>query len=248
MNLGYQYFSGANVIIEVEGIPLLETCGIRLSIAESKRPIYGYSSRHFDAVANGQVLVEGALLVNYVDHNYLFKAIEMALQRLGAVLGDGDVPPAQDLSTDLRDQLAKEGNALSLLNQSMLDPVGTPGIAEALKSRYWRPMANSPAARRNYVLNPHDVFGGLDVRVTFGDREAYNFYRGLTSMLIQTVHFTGRGTQIAVDEQTIVEEYPFFARNIVHEVQPYTLDYNADDQEITILTEGKLDATDVISP
>jgi hypothetical protein len=226
MEYGYSYHCGANVIVEIDGMPLLECCGVRYSVMESKRPIYGYSSRHYDAIANGQVLVEGALIINYVDQNYLFRAIEMATNASGETATGEAPPPDLDLSADLRDLLANEGNAQSLLNTFQLNPTNNPAIPQIMQSHGWQ--ASDPAAiGKQYVVNPHDVFGGLDLRITFGDREEYNFYRGMTSNVIQGLTFIGRGMQIAIDEQVLVEEYPFIARNIVHEVQPFTLDYNA---------------------
>ncbi len=219
---GYSYFSGANVIIEVEGVPLLEAVGIRMNEMESKRPIYGYSSRHFDAMASGQVLVEGALLINFVDHNYLFRAIELGLRETGQLRTD-DPPPAIDHTSELRDQLANEGNTQSLLNQLQLDPTNNPGIASAMKGKYWLPNPETATKVPTFLPSPHDSFGGLDITVTWGDRETYNFYRGQTSRIIKSVYFVGRGQQIAIDADVIVEEYPFIARQIVHEVNPYKL-------------------------
>ncbi len=191
---------------------------------ETKRPIYGYSSRHFDAVASGQVLAQGAILINYVDQNYLFRAIELALQEVGQYKA-GAPPPAQNASEELRAILADEGNALSLANQYFLDPNNNPDIAQALKSSRWQQITE--VSQREVVPNPFDAFGGLDLKVTFGDREAYNFYGGLTNMIIRDVHFTGRGMQVGVSEEVLMEEHPFFARNIEHVIDRRTIQYEA---------------------
>jgi len=224
----YQYFCGANVVIEVEGVPLYECCGLRINTMESKRPIYGYSSRHFEAVANGQVLVEGALLIDDVDDNYWFRSIEQGLRVTNQLRTDSP-PPLADLSSELRDQLADEGNAESLLNQYQLDPLNNPAISEAMKSRIWQPGPVASAQSPQYVPNPHDSFGGLDIRVTMGDREPYNFYRGLTNFVLESVHFIGRGKMIQISADVIVEEYPFFARNRRNQVQPNTLSVTEND-------------------
>lgn len=219
---GYEYFCGANVVIEIEGMPVLEACGLRVSIGESKRPIYGYSSRHFDAVASGQVLAEGALLINYVDHNYLFRAIEKGLKDTNQFRSD-DPPPLIDTAAELRDQLMDEGNAQRLALQYFQDPQGNAAIGQAMRSARYVPLAT--ANRRAPVPNPHDSFAGLDIRVTFGDREAYNFYGGLTNCVIQNVHFLGRSMQIGVSEEVILEEFPFFARDIQHLIDSRVLTY-----------------------
>jgi len=77
MYYGFEYFAGANVTVKVGDMTILEASGISVDYQNSKRPIYGYSSRYFDAVAEGQSLVTGTLLVNYVHQDYLFHVIEM---------------------------------------------------------------------------------------------------------------------------------------------------------------------------
>ena len=71
----YEYFCAANTVLYFNGMPALEVAGLTYAIREGKRPIYGYSSRHFDGVARGQVLVEGTILVNLVKFAYLMSTI-----------------------------------------------------------------------------------------------------------------------------------------------------------------------------
>ena len=74
---GYSYFSGANVFIKLNGIPALETAGITYSVQESTAPIYGYSSRIFDAVAMGQKIIRGSFVINFIAPNYIARIIEL---------------------------------------------------------------------------------------------------------------------------------------------------------------------------
>lgn len=75
---GYSYFSGANCFIKLNGIPALETAGISYQVQESTQPIYGYSSRIFDAVAIGQKLITGNLIINFIQPNYLAQTIHLS--------------------------------------------------------------------------------------------------------------------------------------------------------------------------
>ena len=59
---GFEYFCGANVIVSIEGLPLLEAAGISYDVTDSRMPLYGYSSRHYDAVAEGQVSPKKSLM------------------------------------------------------------------------------------------------------------------------------------------------------------------------------------------
>ncbi len=67
----YQYFSGANTYIEVNGKPLLECAGISYSLQNSQQPIYGYGSTVFDAVLPGREIIQGNFVINYTEPNYI---------------------------------------------------------------------------------------------------------------------------------------------------------------------------------
>lgn len=71
----WEYFCAANTVLYFQGRPALEIAGMTMAVREGKRPIYGYSSRHFDGVARGNVLVEGTILTNLVEFNYLMNVI-----------------------------------------------------------------------------------------------------------------------------------------------------------------------------
>lgn len=67
----YQYFSGANTYIEVNGKQLLECAGISYSLQNSQQPIYGYGSTVFDAVLPGREIIQGNFVINYTEPNYI---------------------------------------------------------------------------------------------------------------------------------------------------------------------------------
>ena len=219
VDYGYEYFSGANVVLEIESMPLLECAGLSLSLNESKRPLYGYSSRHFDAVAAGQVLVTGAILINYIDHNYLYKAIELGLTRNTAT----SLPSLADQSQELRDLLSNPDQADALLQEYLNDPANASLVPQALKDKFYN--AAQPQPVQELMLNPHDSYGGLDIKVSFGNRAPSNLFSGLTGFMINDIHFLGRGGQITVSEDVIVEEHPFFARNLSQRALPYRAVY-----------------------
>ena len=75
MNYNYEYFSGANVTIEVvEGSvkrKVIECAGLSYSVATSRQPVYGYNSQTFDVMLPGRIIVQGNIVVNYIEPNYL---------------------------------------------------------------------------------------------------------------------------------------------------------------------------------
>lgn len=75
MNYNYEYFSGANVTIKADNADILECAGISYSVSTSRQPVYGYNSEFFDVMLPGRVIVQGNLIVNYVEPNYLEKVL-----------------------------------------------------------------------------------------------------------------------------------------------------------------------------
>ena len=78
------YFSGANITISMGPCILTQAFGIEASVEQTKRPIYGYNSQYFDAVAKGLVLVNGRLYINFISPRYLTVTIHRFHQVMNA--------------------------------------------------------------------------------------------------------------------------------------------------------------------
>lgn len=195
---GFEYFCGANVIVSVGNMPLLEAAGIQYEARDSKMPIYGYSSRHYDAVASGQVIVSGTLLVNYVHQDYLFRAIE--LSNGGPAPDTGAVDPISGANADLSGMVGDYAQAQAFV-ENMKAQYWNSGLTESTFS----PIVNS--------YNPFDISGGVDVTIAFGQQDTSR-PAGKTAVLLVDLHFTGRSKAIRIDEDVIVEAYDFFARDV----------------------------------
>lgn len=72
----YSYFSGANTTVYIGTRPLIECAGISFSYQNSRQPVYGYASSKFDVMLPGRIIIQGNLLVNYVDKEYLINLID----------------------------------------------------------------------------------------------------------------------------------------------------------------------------
>jgi len=195
---GFEYFCGANVIVSVNSMPILEAAGISYEARDSKMPIYGYSSRHYDAVAAGQVIVSGTLLVNYVHQDYLFRAIELSTG--GSAADDVASDPVSGVGADLTGMVS--------------DYAQSQAFVESMKSQYW----NSGLTQNTFSPivnshNPFDISGGVDLTIAFGQQSAGR-PAGKTAVLLVDVHFTGRSKAIRIDEDVVVEAYDFFARDV----------------------------------
>lgn len=215
---GFEYFCGANVVVSVEGLPILEAAGLQYEINDSKMPLYGYSSRHYDAVAAGQVIVHGTLIVNFIHQDYVFRAIQRGLGQISNPPREPQVLiPAEE--ADLSALAADFDQASSFIAN--------------MRGQYWQTISESGGQRLNDTRSPHDFLGGIDITVAFGAQSALK-PAGQTAFLLRDVHFTGRSNVIRIDEEVIVEAYPFFARDVYSMRNPY---------KVGTVTEDALNAT-----
>jgi len=203
-SFGFEYFCGANVLIRIDDIPVLEAAGLSYSINESKIPIYGYSSRLFDAVARGQVIIQGTLLINYVHQDYLFHALNMARERAQAGV-------AVELTNGNPGSPGFVGETIKAVANDSYQAIGN---VQALKDKFWNTQGPIVGGEIHDTYNPHDDGDGYDIKVTFGEQD--DFYRpnGQTGYILRGVQFMGRSTTVRIDEEVIVEAYPFIARNV----------------------------------
>ncbi len=209
----FDYFCSANVVVYVGDQPLLDAAGISYDVQESRRPIYGYSSRLFDAVSRGNVLVSGSLLVNYINQDYLYDVINRAIGSEQIRTGPGPAQAAEEIKpgTEILDDIAQLGS-------------GSKQTIENYTRDYWGispdgTFEETPSQIKD-TYNPLDMKGGVNIKVVFGEQGGHR-QNGSSAYLLEGVHFTGRGQQIFVDQEVIVEQYSFIARNVRTLQNPY---------------------------
>lgn len=67
----YDYYAGSDCKIFFGDIWVDDIITIQYNSTQSKTPIYGYASQNFDAIARGQILVEGNLAIAFKETGYL---------------------------------------------------------------------------------------------------------------------------------------------------------------------------------
>jgi hypothetical protein len=234
----WEYFCGANIVLFTENMPLLEAAGISYNLIDSSAPVYGYCSQLFDAIAPGQILVQGSLVINFVHSNYLYEAIwfgrersgippagptsplgvalpAMTRQAIGIPRGSDDWGTLlENISSARADQLMAWEDSFwdAFRTREGLDYFGTPGLAETHPQMYdatGRPLstpASYPYSVRSRVGSKYPgLQGPVNIDIKFADKYLIR---------LTTVQFIGRGTTIQIDENVVLEEYPFFARNM----------------------------------
>lgn len=259
----FEYFAGSNVIVKLNGQACLEAAAISYNYMDSKQPIYGYSSQLFDAVAPGQKLVQGSVVINYVYDNYLYDCIFRGLAKQTGDITPGPLGIAEPESVSERKNIIGDGkedypSSADLIDSVFLNPGGVkevssdgalprtkPGASassetevlssqainyEALNkliadqsAKYWdvnggalsnEQIANATGLNASTRLlppvgrevDPLSLGRGVEIQINYGNRGEY--------LIIDSVHFVGRASAIQIDENVIVEEYSFFARQL----------------------------------
>lgn len=184
----YEYFAGANVFVLVNGEPILEVAGISYNEMDSQQPIYGYSSRLFDTVAPGQKIIQGKLVVNLVNPNYLHTAATFNSAVNATVTPDsGPTEPPSEWRPE-------DGN---------VKPDYEKAQARQFKDKYWRP-TDPEAAAAGFTLKDFALMGPVSLQIEFANKFC---------IVLDSCFFIGKSSVIQIDEHVILEEYSFFARN-----------------------------------
>lgn len=219
----YEYFCGANITIALNEQPLLECAGISYSVIDSQSPIYGYSSRLYDAVAPGQKIVQGSFVVNFTDPSYVHDVVTTGFNRRAAYLREQQnvlygLESAQDRNNEansvdlaqVKDLLVRRD--IRALNEVLQNSDIEESLYSELESSIERLQSyNLPAEVLGSQAGNTDptMSGPFDIYVYFGDpmlSRKYIFYG---------CFIVGHGSTIQIDENVILEEYNFFARDVV---------------------------------
>lgn len=187
----HDFFSGANVGVWFGGVLFSEAIGIEYSLVQSKRPIYGWASQLFDAVADGIVQAAGTLYINF-RQAHLFKAMIGAAKK-------GPQPASDVWFPEYTGQHSSTYVTNLTENQIV-----------SLKNAFWGPTTpnlNISTGR------PDNHGGGFDIRITYGDYFASA--PNSTMRKLRNVHITSFGQTIEIDGKPILEAYNFIARQVV---------------------------------
>ena len=188
----YDAISGAQITVQLDNQVILDDCtAIQFTLTQSKKPVYGYHSQLFDAVAPGIVIVHGRLWLNFIHQGYLRALIEGAKQGTGLFQpwANQDKPKVEDLPASTEDLIAH----VQTNNRETLST-----LSQRLKNE--KQLASRP-----------DQKASVDIHITYGD--VVNF-TGTPVKVIYQVHFIGEGQDNQISGQPIQEWYEFIARRV----------------------------------
>lgn len=218
-NFGYEYHSGANCIIAINDAVIAEVVGISYNVMDSMAPIYGYSSRLFDAVAPGQKLVQGSFVINYTKPNYIYTLAKLGAQKTQDLLIENEIEALKQLNDEsLKQELQNaaqaekaKGEILKEMSKGNKQPEDTLRKIQAQQNFYWGEQENTSGERELVAKDP-TLIGPTRLEIFFGGDSR----RSCKHMVeIHGVFIIGHASAIQIDENVILEEYNFIGRDLV---------------------------------
>ena len=123
-NYEYDHFAGSQISIYIGDVLLDEINRIEFSVQQTKRPIYGYASQYYDAMASGQVIVNGSFTVNFKEAGYMYLVLKRYLETISE---GGEVSPflsgeEGDESTAIQNAKILRQNIEQIIAEETNDP------------------------------------------------------------------------------------------------------------------------------
>jgi len=201
----YSYFSGSQIVIYIGDVLLEEAVFLSYQEQQNKKPIFGYASQYWDAVAQGTSIVQGSLAINYIDNKYLPMLIFDTLNRKSST--ELAAPPANPRPLDQMSFMAQAAgyNVLTDAGKQNFD-----AMMNTQKNKYWQPIQSFRDMPGAAKMDPVDIF------LTYGNQTGGSM--GSTSKrLIKTV-FTEESQTIEINGQPVLEVYQFLSQRIINEL------------------------------
>ncbi|MCK9429440.1 MAG: hypothetical protein M0R17_05510 [Candidatus Omnitrophica bacterium] len=131
----YDYYSSSDCKIFLGDIWCDDIVSIQYNCSQSKTPIYGYASQNFDAIAKGQILVQGTLAIAFKEVGYL-NVIQATLEAQRRNSSEVISSKIKSYQTEAKDGTAKFIPRLNTIGEQSVDsqvsfqysPNGSPQI------------------------------------------------------------------------------------------------------------------------
>jgi len=215
----FDYYSGSQISVWFGNIYVDDIASIQWQRQQNKKPIYGYASQEFDAVANGTVIIQGNFTINFRQSGYLSMVIqeitdlyngltrlenwEEVKQVIGMHLANGTFGPKT------ADEIEALGNDPEFL-----------ALAAQYEGIVWNDTPEEPGAPTTApdVFQAGEIPTGFDILVNYGstagnEPSRYTDYLQTASKILKGVHLVGESQIIQVGGQAVMEQYDFIARS-----------------------------------
>lgn len=79
----FDHFAGSQVGIYIGDVFVDEINRLQYMVHQAKRPVYGYASQYYDAMALGQVIVSGTFTINFKESGYMHIILKRYMESIG---------------------------------------------------------------------------------------------------------------------------------------------------------------------
>lgn len=229
----FDFYSGAQITVWFGDIMLDDINTIQWIRTQSKRPIYGYASQHFDAVARGTVMIQGSFTINFRQSGYLTAVTSNIRKIYKAYSGEtqsGDAVYDQAQWSSVRNLISlhlQNGTFGPQTSQEIIDLGNSPDFfatAKLYEDAIWQDRENMIDTYSDPSMVPPDIAqsdlipNGFNILVTYGNTShvgAVSFEDRMqsTTKTLVGVHLVGESQMIQVGGQPVQEQYSFIARD-----------------------------------
>lgn len=217
------YPSGTDTEIFFGNVNIPFIVNLSWDAVEQKAPMYGYASKHYDAVAAGTRIVQGVFAIAFRDINAITDILHL-------VSKSGISNTYEELLRQRREKRAKDAASYSgqeygitrrpLSYAELLDgarngdrPEMFNTISTSLKDSIW----GNKAGMLSPSVFDHDIKGrsigsGFDIMITYGNPDGPP--EGFTTKSVEDCHISGTRQQLGPTGEPILEIYSFFGKSM----------------------------------
>ena len=209
------YYCGGQAQVFFDDVLIDEIGMLQFNVVTNKQPIYGYASQLFDTVAAGNMIIQGAFTINFVEANYLpviaTHLQDTAATRLPHHSKPGSSPAIGSYGTGVDLIIEGHVNPDSFQGKQILNNISGLGNEDfrALSKRLKEEQGLEGVAP---LLDRFDKVKPFDIWAMFGDYT--DSTAPSTARKISNVHLTSMGSTIMANGEPIQEVYNFVARDI----------------------------------
>jgi len=223
----FNYYSGSQIAVWFSDIWVEDIMSIRFAYNQEKRPIYGYASQYFDAVAKGQVIVQGDFTINFRERGYVSYIINNIKQLERDLKAGQSKKESEEQWTEVRQLISTHLRKGTFGPQSVAD---IRALGES--NNFWEEVENyekviwgtGDTGESIYpgtpdIIQQDNLPKGFNIMITYGDIGAmepqtqHDITNSTTKSLVG-VHLVGSSQVITHGGEPVQETYTFLARDI----------------------------------
>jgi hypothetical protein len=214
----FDYYSGSQISVWFGNIYIDDIASIQWQRQQGKKPIYGYASQEFDAMAKGTVITQGSFLINFRQSGFLSMVMDEIVK-----LYSGTTTVESQEAVDQLIQMHLMNGTFGPQTAEEIAALGSdPEFIE--KAALYedivyddKPPAPSPTTAPD-VYQQIIIPNGFDILINYGSTSGnepsrLSDYMQLSAKSLSGVHLVGESQVIQVGGQAVMEQYDFIARS-----------------------------------